>query len=79
MVDNLRFIDHEHFCRVCEKDIDMYRVKEIILAEMRYNDYYGTHTAIGIKRTDPFIVKDHGNDVELVCSFDCYKKFLNVD
>ena len=72
MVNNLSFMDHEHFCRVCGKEIDMNRVKNMINAV--FHNYIPK-----IKATDPFILEDHGNDLELGCSFECYKKYLNVD
>lgn len=65
-------MDHEHFCRICGKEINMYRLKNIILAEMH-------NFTPKIKADDPFIIKDHGNDLELGCGFECYKKYLNID
>jgi hypothetical protein len=72
MVNNIQFVDHEHFCLVCHKEINMMRVKNIINAEL-----HGFH--LSIKANDPVFLEDHDNDLEILCSFQCYTKYLKID
>lgn len=72
MVSNIAFADKEHFCIICGREIDMMRVKNMINAAL--HDFTPK-----IKITDPFIVEDHGNDLMLACSWECYLKHLHVD
>jgi DNA-directed RNA polymerase subunit H (RpoH/RPB5) len=74
MVDNISFLSHPHFCLICTKQIDMNTVKKEILNQVRY--YHEPEHLPPIKQDDPIAVRDHGNDIEMVCSTTCFAHYI---
>jgi hypothetical protein len=72
MVSNLAFLEKEHFCLICHKEVNMMKVKNIVNA-------YLHGFRLPVKADDPVPLGDYDNDIEIACSFQCYAKYLNID
>ncbi len=76
-MNNCMFLQHEHFCIVCKTQIDMKKIERYIFDCIRYE--HKPELIPPLRENDPIVVRDYGNDVEIVCSEDCLCEYVGCD
>jgi hypothetical protein len=75
-MNNVKFLQHAHFCTVCKSQIDMKKIERYIFDCIHY-EHESELTSL-LRDNDPIIVSDYGNDVGIVCSRKCFCRYLGL-
>ena len=73
-MNNCKFLQYPHFCIVCKSPIDMKKIERYVFDCIRYE--HKPELMPPHRDNDPIIVKDYGNDVEIICGIKCAESYL---
>jgi hypothetical protein len=73
-MNNCKFLQHPHYCLIYKTQIDMKKIERYISDCIYYE--HRPDLMPGPRENDPIVVRDHGNDAEIVCSEDCLCEYV---
>jgi hypothetical protein len=73
-LNNCKFVQYPHYCIVCKSQIDMKKIERYISDLVRYE--HKPELMPPYKESDPIVVKDFGNDIEIECYENCFCQYV---
>ncbi|MFL6399653.1 MAG: hypothetical protein ACJ72J_08755, partial [Nitrososphaeraceae archaeon] len=74
-MNNCKFLQHPHYCIVCNSNIDMKKL-EVYVSNCMHYDNNESDLILPRVEDQPIVVRDYGNDVDIACCDNCFFTYL---
>jgi hypothetical protein len=74
---NAKFLQYPHYCLICNSQIDMKKIEWYVWDCISYEHKHELMPPY--RESDPIVVRDYGDDVEIVCSESCLCQYVGCN